>query len=415
MKRLFFPILIIIISFIAGYQVFSIWRSLSLSQINPSREKLVRAIRIYSSNPDPYYRLGLFYQWDIRNLDLKASVQFFRKAIERHPLEQQYWINLARVFQRLGENRSSERALENAIRVFPAGYQGRWISANLLLGQGGLEKALPHFTYILEHYPNQTGVVYDLLSRVGGHTDFVLERVVPKNPSAIQRYLHYLYEIGDKESAKKVWAKRASYEWKPDRPEALRHIEFLIGHGNFEEAYRTWKERLREEGLSLPADGNLIANGGFEKREVLGGGFDWRMGNVPGAEISLDSSMAFEGKGSLRIVFNGKENVDFRHVYQYVAWQQDKEYVLKARMKTRGVTTKSGLKIEVLGAGPAFHMASETLIGDNDWKEITLAFRTPARSQGGMVRVRREGTDKFDRFISGTVWLDHISLKERGH
>ena len=413
MKRLFSPTLIIIISFIVGYQVLSIWRSLSLSQINPSREKLIKAIRIHPSNPDPYYRLALFYQWDLRNLDLKESVQFFRKAIERNPLEQQYWINLARVFQRLGENGSSERALENVIRVFPAGYQGRWISANLLLGQEGLEKALPHFTYILEHYPHQAGVVYDLLFKVVTHTDFVLEKVVPKNPTAIQRYLHYLYEIGDRESVKKVWVKRTSYGWKTDRPETLRYIEFLIGHGDIGEAYRTWKARLHEEGLPLPTDGNLIANGGFEKREVLGGGFDWRMGNISGAEVSLDSSVAFEGKGSLRVVFNGKENVDFHHVYQYVAWQPDKEYVLKGRMKTRGVTTKSGLKIEVLGVGPAFHMASEILIGDNDWKEITLAFRTPARSQGGIVRVRRERTDKFDRFISGTVWLDGISLKEK--
>ena len=82
-------------------------------------------------------------------------------------------------------------------------------------------------------------------------------------------------------------------------------------------------------------------------------------------------------------------------------------------MKTQAVTTKSGLKIEVLGAGQSFHSVSETLTGDNEWQELMVAFRTPAQSQGGLVRIRRERTDKFDRFISGTVWIDQVRLTEK--
>ena len=82
-------------------------------------------------------------------------------------------------------------------------------------------------------------------------------------------------------------------------------------------------------------------------------------------------------------------------------------------MKTKAVTTKSGLKIEVSGIGPNFHGVSDSLIGDNEWKELTVTFRTPFQSQGGTVRIRREKTDKFDRYISGTVWIDNVQLKER--
>ena len=134
----------------------------------------------------------------------------------------------------------------------------------------------------------------------------------------MNQYLAYLYEIGDKESAKKAWEKKASYGVKNDRGQTLRHIEFLIAHGDLNEAFQVWKARLQEEGLSIPSDENLITNGGFETKEILGGGFDWKIINVPGAEVSFDHSMAFEGKRSLKIVFNGKENVDFRHVYQFV-------------------------------------------------------------------------------------------------
>jgi hypothetical protein len=82
-------------------------------------------------------------------------------------------------------------------------------------------------------------------------------------------------------------------------------------------------------------------------------------------------------------------------------------------MKTKSVTTKSGLKIEISGIGPNFYGASEPLTGDNEWKELVITFRTPSQSQGGLVRVRRQKTDKFDRFISGTVWLDSFSLREK--
>lgn len=413
MKRLFFPFLVVLISILIGYHILSVWRGISLYQTNLSKEYLLKATRLNPSNPDPYYRLGLFYQWDIHNIDLKESLKYLTKAIERNPLEQQYYLNLAKVLQRMGERDGAGQALEKAILVFPTSYQGRWVTGNLLLQQGDLEKALPHFTYILTNYPNQSGLVYDILIKAVNNTDFILERIVPKDPSSMNQYLAYLYEIGDKESTKKAWQKKAAYGMRSDRAETLRHIEFLIGHSDFQEAFQTWKARLREEGIPIPSDGNLITNGGFETKEILGGGFDWKMMDVPGAEISFDHSMAFDGKSSLRVAFNGKENVDFYHVYQYVPLKPNTEYSLRAHMRTKAITTKSGLKIEISGIGPAFYGSSESLVGDNGWNELTVTFRTPPQSQGGMVRIRREKTDKFDRFISGTVWLDNVQLKER--
>ena len=405
----------ILVSFLVGYQILSIWRSLSFYGENPSKENLLNALRLTPSNPDPFYRLGLLYQWDIHNIDLKESLKYLSRAIERNPLEQEYWLNLAKVLQRMGEQEASEKALEKAILTFPTGYRGRWMTGNLLLQQGFIEKALPHFTYILANYPNQSSLVYEVWNKVVNDTDFILKRLVPKDPFALKQYLSYLYEIGDKESVKKAWERRVSYGFKGDRSEAIRHIDFLISHGDLNGALQVWKARLREEGLSIPSDGNLITNGGFEKEKILGGGFDWKIVNLPGVDISFDHSVVFEGKSSLKITFNGKENVDFQHIYQYVALKPNTDYMLRSHMKTKGITTKSGLKIEISGVGTGFHGASESLIGDNGWKELTVAFRTPAQSQGGLVRVRRERTDKFDRFISGTVWIDNVSLREKSH
>ena len=144
----------------------------------------------------------------------------------------------------------------------------------------------------------------------------------------------------------------------------------------------------------------------------MGGGFDWRIRNVGGAEVSFDHSVAFEGESSLKITFSGEENIDFHHVYQYVTLKPNTDYLLRAYAKTKAITTKSGPKIEVFGVGPAFRKESKSLIGDNDWNELTIAFSTPAQSQGVLIRVRRAKTDKFDRFISGTIWVDKVRIEE---
>jgi hypothetical protein len=77
-----------------------------------------------------------------------------------------------------------------------------------------------------------------------------------------------------------------------------------------------------------------------------------------------------------------------------------------------GGATKSGLRLEISGIGASFYKATESLTGDHGWKEMAVSFRTPDQIQGGLVRVRRDRSEKFDRFILGTVWLDSVSLKE---
>jgi carbohydrate binding protein with CBM4/9 domain/tetratricopeptide repeat protein len=413
MKRIFFPVLAVALSLAAGYCILGLWRGIALNRPPHSEENLLKALRVTPSNPDPYYRLGLFYQWDIHHIDLEESARYLGKAIERDPLEQEYWLQLAKILQKMGDSALSQQASENAIRVFPTAYQGRWMAANLLLQQGDLEKAFPHLSYLLAHYPNQSSPVYEVLEKAVGDSDIVLEKIVPRDPASFGQYLSYLYEKGDREAARKAWVKRLSFGFQADRTETVRYIEFLISQGEFQEAFRAWRARFQEEGLSL-SEGDVITNGDFGKDKILGGGFDWEIENVSGTKVSFDPSNTFEGKRSLKIVFTGKENVDFRHIYQFVPLKPDTEYVLSANMKTESLTTKSGLKIEILGAGEAFQKSSETLTGDNEWKKLIISFRTPASLQGGVVRVRREKTDKFDRYISGTVWIDHVSLTEKG-
>ncbi len=372
MKRVSLWFLVIFLSLAMGYQIVTAWRGLALSQ----KRGLERE---HSSGPLALMRITpyLFISWacSINGVSFrgtsKSPTAISRGRLKGIPSNKDTGLSWPGYLRREGKGREFERALDNAILIFPTGYRGRWIAGNLLLQQGAIEKALPHFSYILTHYPNQSGLVYDVCGKVVDDPNFILENLVPKDPSALKQYLSYLYEAGDKETAQTAWEKRAMFGFKPDSGDTLRHIDFLISKGELNEAFRLWKVRLHEEGGPASSDGRLITNGGFETEKNVGGGFDWKIAKMNGAEVSFDDSVSFEGKRSLKIAFNGKENVDFQQVGQMVALKPDTTYCLKAAMKTKGITTKSGVKIEISGMGQAFYGASESLTGDNEWKTVT--------------------------------------------
>jgi len=228
MKRVSLWFLVIFLSLAMGYQIVTAWRGLDLARKGTTKEALLKAIGIDSDNPLPFYKLGLLHQWSLLQGDIKDSDRYFQRAIEKNPFEQGYWLDLAKVFKARGEGREFERALDNAILIFPTGYRGRWVVGNLLLQQGAIEKALPHFSYILTHYPNQSGLVYDVCGKVVDDPNFILEKLVPKDPSALKHYLSYLYNAGDKETAQIAWEKRAMFGFKPDSGETLRERALLI-------------------------------------------------------------------------------------------------------------------------------------------------------------------------------------------
>ena len=136
MRRIFFYLLIIIISCGLAYDIFSQWRGVYLFQSQPSEKEFLKALRFAPLNPGPFYGLSLFHQWDIQHIDLKKSLDYMGQAIERNILEQSYWISLAKIYQRSGEKKAFGQALENAILVFPTGFEGRWKTGTLLLQEG---------------------------------------------------------------------------------------------------------------------------------------------------------------------------------------------------------------------------------------------------------------------------------------
>lgn len=58
---------------------------------------------------------------------------------------------------------------------------------------------------------------------------------------------------------------------------------------------------------------------------------------------------------------------------------------------------------------------TKPLAGTNDWTKVSMELQIPENCEGLIVRIRRIKRDKFDKFISGTAWIDDVRLIDLGN
>ena len=144
----------------------------------------------------------------------------------------------------------------------------------------------------------------------------------------------------------------------------------------------------------------------------MNGGFGWRITPIEGAEVSFDTGVVHDGARSLFVHFDGKHNLDFSHVVQYVPVEPNTPYRFIAYARSEEIATDQGPRIAVYDAfdRAALSLDSENLTGTAAWQEQRLEFRTGPKTQLLVVQIVRPPSRKFDNQIAGTVWFDDFSL-----
>ena len=116
-----------------------------------------------------------------------------------------------------------------------------------------------------------------------------------------------------------VWNRQQELGLSVGMDETVPLVDALIGEDRIGEAKQIWGNGLRAANWPVNDEnnGSLVVNGGFE-HEIANGGFDWREVPLHSANFDSDNAFAHSGTRSLRIEFDGTENVDFGHLFQYV-------------------------------------------------------------------------------------------------
>ena len=371
------------------------------------------AIQWERDNPQYYDALGTLTHFYGTPKNLDASVVFYESAKRLSPNDAHFWSDLGSAYDWAGRTNDALSAFKRALRLFPNSPEINWRFANFAFRTHRIPEALAALRVVLVGNIPAHRDVFRLAVSATRDNRAILQ-MLPPQASVFFDYLNFEMEAGNVTTAEQVWLRLLQLKLPFDLRQAFPYLDALIQHrepGRLVAAWSALAERFPAQIGPLVNNFNLVANGGFE-HDILDGGFDWRIVPVDGAVVSMDFQDAFEGARALRLEFNGKRNLDYGHVLQYVAVQPNTQYRFSGTLRMKGISTDSGPRFQVFDAfdmGKLF-VSTENTVGTSGWSSQHLEFKTKADTRLLIVRVARPPSQKLDNQISGTVWVDRVSL-----
>jgi tetratricopeptide (TPR) repeat protein len=381
----------------------------------PTLQNLRLAAQLDPSNSDYHLRLGRLFQYGLADLDADQAMEHFRKATHLSPYNPQSWLDLGAALEFQGKTVEAEACLRRADLMAPNLPAFQWAIGNFFLLHGNVDEAFRHFRIVLAGSSQYNQILFSTAWKASGDADKILTELIPRHIPTEFSYLSYLVSQQRYAEAYSVWKRIMSRAEMFPPTQAAGYIDSLIRAHRPIEAHQVWTDLLQKGILKAtyanPGQ-NLLTNGGFED-DLLKMGFDWRITTVEGTSATLDRTTFHSPGHALLIQFSGKQNVHYRHVFQYVHVIPGRRYRLQGFMKSEGITTDSGPRLEVRDAyDPAAPPErSEDLTGSTGgWSLVALDFKTGPQTELIVVAVTRLPSRKLDNLIVGKVWVDDLSL-----
>jgi tetratricopeptide (TPR) repeat protein len=376
-----------------------------------------RASKIEPSNAENWYREGRYRQLDFDHSDLPLAISYYQRAVQLDPRSPFYKLDLASAMEMNGNDAEAEKYFRGAQDNYPISAEVSWRYGNFLLRQQRLPEA---YAEIHRALAVDSKLLPLAVSRAW-HSDpdvrVLLDQVLPKTPDADWEALSFLVQGQELAPALAVWndlaAQKLSIDWK----KVFAFTDLLVNQEHFDDAGAVWRQAIAAEASSLPAapNGSLVFDGGFET-EIPGGGFGWRQRDVPGADFDFDTAEKHSGTRSARIIFDGTQNLSYGDLYQLVLVTPATRYRFRGYLSTDHVSTDSGMRFEILDPRRPkdLDVSTPNETGTQPWTLEEVEFTTGPQTHMIEIVLRRIPSARFDNKISGTVWVDDVSLFPAG-
>jgi hypothetical protein len=331
-----------------------------------------------------------------------------------NPRSTETWLDLATAYESEGNPAAARDPFLRAKKAYPLSAEVSWRYGNFLLRQGELDQAFLEIRRAVEADPKRGAEAFSRALRAEPDVEKILDRVLPPRANVYVDAIWDQTSDGNIDNALKVWDRLAII-----RPRLLLYdtfvlVDALISKKRMSEAHRVWDQAVVLAGFSSMQDppGSLLWDGGFESG-ISGGGFSWFVPpDSANPQISVDSQEKHSGAHSLRLMFNGKSNVNFLGVCHFVPVQPSAAYQFSAWVRTRSLTTDQGVRFQLRAFGPQGISAvvSPDVRGSAPWTRVQMPWLTGKNVQGGQVCLSRLPSEEPENKIQGTAWVDDVAL-----
>lgn len=372
-----------------------------------------RAAEWEPDNAAYWAKLGSMEEWDFERGDLQQAEADYERAVEAEPHSGRSWLELAGIYERQDQTSRALFAYERARYNHPISSAVAWRFGNFLLRQGNTDEACGQFRKALLISPGLTEAAVAAWWKTGIYSSQPIAKLLPAETRYYFKAMDYFGQHEQIDLGLRVWDELLMLRKHFELPEALSFIDDAISAGRVGEARRVWRQALDVSRWphDTETESSLIFNGGFE-HEFAGGGFDWREQESADTSFLFDTEVAHSGRRSLRISFNGKSNLDFREVFQYVAVEPGRRYRFQAFIRSSAISTDSGIRFLLadprqVGVVPVF---TDAIAGTQQWTRLETEFVAGPQTRLLSVILRRTPSLRLDNKLSGIVWLDDVSL-----
>ncbi len=394
------------------YQAASLWVAWHWERSSEQSEQ-IKGAKLIPGDAEAWDRIG---EAEEANFDAPpaGAIGFLEHAVKANPLSARNWMDLAQACEANGDIVDANTAYQKAQKDDPISPDVAWKYGNFLLRQGETTAGLEQVHRSLLRDPRLVPLAISRVWRSDLNIKAMLHEVLPQDESSWFYALDFFSAQHQNDEAMEIWEDITNLaKTSPmDIHAVFPFLQELINQDKALEARHVWEEAIAAARWpnTTEADHSQVWNGGFED-PIADGGLDWRLEGAPGTYISIDSSIYHSGKKSLRLDFTGGFNVDFRGVHEIVPVEPSTTYKFAYFMRTQDISTDSGVRFEILDLNDnQVSLMTPDLTGTKQWTLQQTEVATGRNTHFLDVRMRRLPSQLFDNKLSGTVWIDDVSL-----
>jgi len=374
------------------------------------------AINLAPHDPLAHWRLADVEQSTLPPDKIGEAIQEYQRAVQLSPNDYRLWLPLGRALEQSGDVQAAEQAMRQAVKLAPAYAYPHWYLGNLLLRQGRNDDAFAELRRTGEADPQLRPQVFNLVTEVFGDKLDDARRAVGTNPELQAEYAKYLVERQQYDRAMQVWNGLGAREKVATNETAEVMMQGLIDSKRFRYAMDVWNA-IAPPGVTL-GQVDRLDDGGFEhiQGSATTGPFGWRWKSNRQAAVALDNGNAHSGSRSLRIEFQSYSKLVL-NISQLIVVTPNTQYELNCAFKTLSLESAGTSVVQVIDGNDGNPLGSSppAPVGNNDWQQVNISFRTGPKTEGILVMIGRAacGGDNPICPIYGSVWYDDFDLKRR--
>ena len=374
-----------------------------------------RAISLEPADSRNWYLLGRYWQYNLEDPDASRAIQSYLSALSLNPGSAEILCDLATAYESEGNLAAARDAFVRARRAYPLSAEVSWRYGNFLLRQGELDSAFAEMRRAVAAEPKRGAEALSRALRAQPDINAVLDRVLPPVSESYFDAIRDQTAEGHIDNALKIWDRLASIHPRLPLQDCFGLVAALVQTKRITEGQRIWDQAVGLAGLAdLPAPANSVLwDGGFESG-VVNGSFSWLIPEAfRGVQIGIDSQEKHSGNHSLRLMFDGKSNLNFNAICHYVPVQPSTRYLFSAWVRTKALTTDQGIRFQLHSIGTQDSPITVTadVHGTEPWTRIEAPWSSSSAAQELQVCLVRLPSDQAENSrIQGIAWVDDVAL-----